>query len=362
MPFVPNFLQAVRVVPDLVNALGSSGGATSLDRETLVMRRDVLATLTHVFGNSAPAQIAFRSAGGFVWAASVLDGVARALQETSSTSPLVSHVNTSANSNTSSVADAVAFVLGVVRTLAGALKGCPENGAYFATDLHGFTTLYDALSRTPLFAPASAASASAALLTMAVRGTWPPSCARHERADLACVSCKEASLLEHSAAAVLLVRLLVYAEPSVALAALEPLVALAESPVNAARLAGAGLVRALLNGFEEAFFRASHALHGLILRLVERVAAQHVALDEMRGLLALLRRASVPPSLLASLVRAVRSGPAPPHYADLGHGSYVASPVLAERPWPPATGYTLSLWLCVPTLRYSQFTYLLYYY
>jgi hypothetical protein len=68
-----------RVIPDLITVLEASGGTATLAKETLSMRKDILAALCYIFVNNSVAKEAFRLKGGFVWTVSILDGIGKCI-------------------------------------------------------------------------------------------------------------------------------------------------------------------------------------------------------------------------------------------------------------------------------------------
>jgi hypothetical protein len=73
-----------RVIPDLITVLEASGGTATLAKETLAMRKDILAALCYIFVNNAAAKEAFRLKGGFIWSVSILDGLGKCIASSAS--------------------------------------------------------------------------------------------------------------------------------------------------------------------------------------------------------------------------------------------------------------------------------------
>jgi hypothetical protein len=127
---------------------------------------------------------------------------------------------------------------------------------------------------------------------------------------------------------------------------------------NAYRLAQGGLLELLLSpsSLGPLLSNAENPLHRPLLRLVERLGAEHMTLMDLRQLFALLRGGAFPLHLLRALMRLAQQAPpeAPTFFVQLTAGGAVESPALPERNWPPTRGWSIAAWLRIEYCRDAQ--------
>ena len=159
--------EAHHVVVDLISALQTHGGTASHDPELLTLRQDILQALCTIFSGPTrtTAKEAFRVGGGFSWTVAVLDGIGRVIQDSDDKSSTVKpHV--------------YIFLRRLLGTLSVVLSGHSVNRDYFVHNIR-FTTLVETLQRWHFIESPHSIDICDDLLTLAVRGKWPPSCTRH---------------------------------------------------------------------------------------------------------------------------------------------------------------------------------------
>lgn len=205
------------IIRDIIDALQSSGGTATLDRKIMLMRRDILSAMCYMFKHNEDLKTYFRNNGGFIWAICVMNGIGKSLDNATRLSA-AQNINNNQTTNTTASDDqekkkeneserevettkkgeetiatkprsnsrsdegyrapkeAFIFLKMLLNTISTVLMGNPTNQEYFRNEIR-FAALAEALQSCHFIEGANAIELCDALLNLAVKGCWPPSCA-----------------------------------------------------------------------------------------------------------------------------------------------------------------------------------------
>lgn len=319
--------------------------------------------MCYIFRNNETTKVAFRSGGGFIWTVSVLDGIGRCMEgptfdpEGSTSEPPTYSIKPE------SELELFNFLKALIHTLSIVLTGNAANQTYFREDIH-FSTLSETLQACHFIEGQSAVQLSDSLLNMAVKGTWPPSCPKHEPAIQllppwesageplgpleskdsisitqsralvgSCSQCREALFIENPEIFRLIVQLIGKTSKKPASDAhvnhytyiLNVLTYLADvTQFNQQKLSSIGLTGDILACFQSELMISNRfaknslttSLQSHLLALIHKVSCFHISLEELRRYLLLMRRPEFPLSLLEAFVETTKRDVCPSYYAD----------------------------------------------
>jgi hypothetical protein len=167
------------IIRGILHVLQSSGGTATLDRQILLMRRDILLALCYMFRHNEKLKDSFRLHGGFIWSISVMNGIGKSIhQDTEQANSSSESGGANASAGTRAPEEAFIFLKTLLNTLSIALTGNYDNQKYFRQEIR-FSALSEALHNCHFIEGSHAIDMCDALLDIAVKYSWPPSCPQH---------------------------------------------------------------------------------------------------------------------------------------------------------------------------------------